>query len=311
MNIEELKEFQKKIIKKNRTCNIIGIFLFIVIASIGAYIILSKNIEPQFIIFSTFIGAIVPIIIITIIKSATVNKDIIKFNREFKKIFVLNSINKVFGNITYNPDRGFTEEFIEKNNILYTGDAFDSNDYIEATYKNIKFVQSDIHISEKREEKDSDGNTDVKWVTIFRGRLMIFDFNKPFKANLQVVSPNLCYMTLTRRTKYNKVTMEDPEFNKRFNVFAENEHEAFYILTPHFMERIKEITNKLDYPIMFYFSNSKLHIAIDDNSDSFEWDPLKPIDEKAILENITSDIKIITSFVDELNLYNDLFKKEA
>ena len=43
----------------------------------------------------------------------------------------------------------------------------------------------------------------------------------------------------------------------------------------------------------------------------FEYDVLKPIDEKQINNNIVRDIKLITDFVNELNLDNDLFKKEV
>ena len=35
------------------------------------------------------------------------------------------------------------------------------------------------------------------------------------------------------------------------------------------------------------------------------------IDEEDIMNNISKDIKLITNFVDELNLDNDLFKREV
>ena len=102
--------------------------------------------------------------------------------------------------------------------------------------------------------------------------------------------------------------MEDNEFNNLFTVFAVSEHEAFYILTPHFMEKIKELTSKLKCGIMLGFVDNKLHIAVNNYKDSFEYNVFRPINEKEIEESITKDIKLITDFVDELNLDNDLFK---
>ena len=102
--------------------------------------------------------------------------------------------------------------------------------------------------------------------------------------------------------------MEDEEFNKRFMVFAESEHEAFYILTPHFMEKIKEITKKLKCEVMFCFVNNKLHIAVDNRDDSFEPNIFRTINEQEIEENITKDIRLITDFVAELDLDNNLFR---
>lgn len=62
---------------------------------------------------------------------------------------------------------------------------------------------------------------------------------------------------------------------------------------------------------MFGFLDNKLYVAADNREDSFEYDVLKPIDEKQINNNIVRDIKLITDFVNELNLDNDLFKKEV
>ena len=76
------------------------------------------------------------------------------------------------------------------------------------------------------------------------------------------------------------------------------------------MEKIKEIKKRLNCDIMLYFSENKLYIAIDNNDDAFEWDVLKPINEQIIEEKTSKDIKLITDLIDELNLGNDLFKKE-
>ena len=103
--------------------------------------------------------------------------------------------------------------------------------------------------------------------------------------------------------------MEDIEFNKDFSVFTDLEHDAFYILTPHFMEKIKNIYKKLDCGLMFCFIDSKLHIAIDNYKDAFEYDVFKKINEEEIKADIMKDIELITNFVDELNLDNNLFKE--
>ena len=140
---------------------------------------------------------------------------------------------------------------------------------------------------------------------------MIFDFNKKFKANIQVASYYFDANSLPWSKKFTRVKMEDIEFNKTFNVYAESEHEAFYILTPHFMEKLKDITKKIKCGVMFCFVDNRLHIAVDNNKDSFEYNVFKPINEQQIEENISNDIKLITNFVDELNLDNDLFRREV
>ena len=308
MNVEELKQLQEQIIKKNKICNIIGLLFFLVSAAIYLIKAIPKNSEIVIIIMVVMIELIFAIIITEYIKSKFNKRNIEKFYKEFKNVFVLKSLNNIFTDITYRPEKGFSRDFIRSIGMIDTGDSFNSNDYISGKYKNISFEQSDIHIQEEHEEEDADGNKETVLETTFLGRVMIFDFNKKFKANIQVTS-YFDANSLPWSKKFTRVKMEDIEFNKTFNVYAESEHEAFYILTPHFMEKLKEIAKKLKCGVMFCFVDNKLHIAVDNYKDSFEYNVFKPINEQQIEENISKDIKLITDFVDELNLDNDLFQK--
>lgn len=311
MSVEELKELQDKIINKNKKCNIIGITIMLIIIISTIFFILTGSFRYKFfVIFAVFFEIIIGLIVIAIIKNGINGKNIEIFNKEYKNIFVLKSLNNVFDDLKYNPKEGLKESVIEHTGMMDMGDRFTSNDYISGKYKNIEFEQSDIEIQEKQEEKDDDGHTRTTWETIFSGRWMIFDFNKKFKANLQVSSLNFIADSLPSIKEYKSVKMEDVEFNKKFSVFTNLEHDAFYILTPHFMENIKNISEKLNCGIMFCFIDNKLHVAIDNSTDSFEYNVLKKIDEQEINNNIIKDIQLITSFVDELNLDNDLFKED-
>lgn len=311
MSIEELKSLQLKIIKKNKICNLIGIIIIGIIMSISIFVALSSGGELFFCFVFLFIELIFSIIILTLTKNIVNGKDIKIFNNEFKNIFVLTSLRKFFGNLAYNYENGFSEEYIQNMGMLDTGDRFNSNDYISGTYKNIKFEQSDICIEEKHEERDSDGNKKEVWDTIFEGRVMVFDFNKKFKSTMQVSTSYFSATSLPSNKQFYNVKMEDIEFNKLFTIYAENEHDAFYILTPHFMQKIKDITRELNCGVMFGFIDSRLYIAINNNEDSFEYNVFKPINEQEIENNIVKEIKLITSFVDELDLDNDLFKTEV
>lgn len=308
MSVEELKQLQQEIIRKNKKDNRIGILVLLILTIITIIFFKIKNMPLFYLLVTSPFALLIYLFILMYIKSKSNGKDIEKFHKEFKNVFVLKSLKNVFEDINYIPEKGFSEEFIDKIGIIDTGDSYYSNDYISGKYKNISFEQSDVHIEERREEENSDGEMEEEWVTTFMGRLMIFDFNKNFKANIQVINWLFSANTLPWGKKFSKVRMEDTEFNNLFTVFAESEHEAFYILTPHFMEKIKELTSKLKCGIMLGFVDNKLHIAVDNYKDSFEYSAYKPINEQEIEENITKDIKLITDFVDELNLDNDLFK---
>ena len=206
-------------------------------------------------------------------------------------------------------------DVIASTKMMYMGDRYSSNDYISGRYKDIGFRQADVHIEEERESTDSDGNTTTYWVTIFRGRWMIFDFNKTFKADLQVCQKffgNNKISNWGNDTKFEKVKLESVDFNKRLNVYAQSDHEAFYLLTPPIMEKIIKLDDMNQGRLLLCFIDNKLHIGLYDGKDSFEHAPVfSQINEEQVRSNISNDIKQITMFIDELDLDNDLFRREA
>ena len=76
------------------------------------------------------------------------------------------------------------------------------------------------------------------------------------------------------------------------------------------MQRIKKLNNMISGKLLFCFIDNKLHIGLYNNKDSFEHSLFSKIDENLAIESVSKDIKMITAFVDELNLDNDLFKTQ-
>lgn len=249
---------------------------------------------------------VISIISVTFVKAFLFGNDVKQFNNEFKHTFVEQALEQVFDHLTYDPTGRIDQSVIRP--MMNIGDAFHSNDYISGTYKEVRFEQSDIHIEEEHRRTDKDGKTETEMETIFQGRWMIFDFNKQFKANIQVVGKQFRNGIIVRSRKTSRVRLEDEAFHQMFSVFSDDEHEAFYVLTPHFMEKLKNISRQLDGTVMFCFVENKLHIAIHNNKDSFEHNIFKVIDEEKIEQNIMKDIKVITEFVDALDLDNTLFR---
>ena len=238
-----------------------------------------------------------------------------RYRTAFKQAYVQRSLQSVFTDLDYHPDWGISYDAIAATKMMYMGDRFHSEDYIHARYKNVRFEQSDVHIEEERQSTDSDGHTHTEYVTIFRGRWMIFDFNKEFRANVQIAQkgfPNAKRKRFFGKKEelFKKVEMESESFNKAFQVFAQDEHDAFYIITPAFMERVQNLAAHNKGKLMFCFVGNRLHIAIHDNKDSFEPGSMfKRPNEEAVTQKLRSEIEVITQFIDELSLDNDLFKR--
>lgn len=309
MSVEELKELQKEIKAEKEKHEKRSKIIVIIVILITYIIIFSliKEISLFLIIFSTmialFIGAFISII--TSPKGLVMKQK--KLSEEFKNTFVRKALNNYFDNLEYNPDKGLDESSIREKGLLSTGDWYSSNDYVSGTYNKIKFERADIHIEKKEERKNSSGEIEEVWVTQFKGPWMIFDFNKKFKFNL-IIQNGYFINYLTGEAK--RIETEDVSFNKEFSIYATDEHEAFYILTPNFMEKIKKISKRLGHGrVRLAFNDSKLHIGINSGDDLFEYNFLEEINEAKIEEKFKKDIKVIIDLIDDLDLTNDLFKE--
>ena len=303
-SVEEIERLRIKAANIIKIGSIISVGLAIVVA-------LSAVISGNFFSLPLAFGILIIGIIVTMVFS---NKPSKEFKLAYKNTFVLQSLKSVFDDLEYNPERGFDYNVIKNTGMMYMGDRYSSNDYVKGKYKNINVEQADVHIEEQVTTTDSDGNTTTHYETLFMGQWMIFDFNKRFSANVQVCGKgfyNAKRGNWGSSLKYKKVEMEDAEFNKMFRVYAMDAHEAFYILTPSLMDRIKKLSNSIKGSILLCFVDNKLHVGISNNKDAFEASLFKKLDESKIISNISSEIKLITNFVDELNLDNDLFRKEV
>ncbi len=225
-------------------------------------------------------------------------KKIKELSNDFKQIYVRNELEKVFPNSKYFFDKGFTEQEVINSKLLRNQDRFSSEDMVTGMFENVSFRCSDVHQKDVRKS-----GKNKKVVTVFQGRLYEFDFFKNFKYNLLLLQPILFGPFLN----YKRVKLESVHFNSELMVFAKDEHEAFYILTPHFMERLLVLDRKYKDKISFSFIDNKLYIAVDNRVDNFDFRPFKPVDSN-LIESYLDEFKDMKEFITLLTLTSRLFK---
>lgn len=107
--------------------------------------------------------------------------------------------------------------------------------------------------------------------------------------------------------------MEDDEFNDRFKVYAKNELDVFYVLTPSVIDKIKKMAHKfLDSDsysgMMFCFSNNYLHIGFSSHKNLYESDLFSEINAEEVEGQLSDELDIIAQFIETLQLNNTLFQ---
>lgn len=294
MNKEDLELLRQIAVKKLTTARIISFILAVIIG------VILSSFQTFFVIL--FFGNFIAIIF--------AHKDVQKFKDTYKQTIILELFKSLFSDIKYLPNEGISRDVLAGTNMIDTGDKFYSDDYVSAKYKNVSFEFSDVEIQE--EYTDSDGDKHI--VTVFEGQWYVFDFNKQFKADLQVCERgfrNAKRGSFFGPNKFSKVELEDIDFNKEFNVYAQNSLDAFYVLTPATMEKIKELNNKVQGKMLFCFINNKLHVGLHSGKNLFEPSLYKKIDIEKNHKQAKEEIQMITHFVDVLDLDNDLFRREV
>ena len=303
ITLGQLEEMRIALKKKYTLFIIIGL----IVVALGVIISIILEWPPMI--------SMVGVMIVFFIALICTSKQAKEYSLAFKNYFVKSALTNIFSDLNYQPDNGIPHSTIASTHMMRMGDRYSSNDLVTGKYKSIGFTQSDVHIEEEHETRDKDGHTHRYYVTIFKGRWMIFDFNKTFKADVQVAQKGFGNNKVgswfaKKEERFQKVEMESQEFNKAFNVYAQQPIDAFYILTPKIMEKIQNLDERNQGKLLLCFIDNKLHVGIYNYEDSFEHKSVfQKTDEEKTRNDIATDIQKITMFVDELELDNDLFKK--
>ncbi len=301
MNIEELEKLRKNITNSYLKIFLIA-FLLLLIPTIG--IIVINTFDTINFLSTIVIPAIFAFVIALVITFLINHKKDKEFKMAFKDYCFRNILSEKFTDISACFEQGLTQEEVEELRLVAMGSNFSSDDYITAKYKDINFKQSDVDI----QQVVSTGKS-TTYIQIFKGQILEFDFNKNFKANIKIVEKGFYSSYGYSPATGDKVKLEDEEFNRMFSVSSTCEQDAFYILTPQFMEKLKNLARQDTDKMAFLFRDNKLYVAVYNNTNSFEHSVFTELVEEKVLANIRKDIKVITDFVDVLTLDNDLFKQ--
>ena len=224
-----------------------------------------------------------------------------RYKTAFKEQVVVKGLESVLDNIFFRPQQKLDEALVKAAALFPRYDVYTGNDYLAADYNGHHFIQSDISLQEKREEtyRDDDGNiqTRTKHITLFRGRLMVLDYNAVSDE------PVVVYARDGRKPKSSEeIQTELDAFNQKFYIVASSPEAALRILTPPVLEGIVLASNKLNYPLYLSFREDKLFVALA-SGDSFE----AAGGDTTLSEQrrkVTDEIKAMLDLIDNLYLIN-------
>ncbi len=187
---------------------------------------------------------------------------------------------KFFGELTFAESKKISEKILEDSGIIPSYTTYNGSDYLSGNYDGVPMEMCEVELKQK-------GNKDREF-TIFRGEMFNIKLKKTFKGKTLVRKDSgfLGNAFGGMFSKLEKVKLEDPKFEKEFEVCGSDQVEARYLLTTAFMERLLTLRDTFDKDgtIQCEFSNDHLFITIATTRDLFEAGPI----EKSCLD--TEDI---------------------
>ena len=235
----------------------------------------------------------------------------------YKNVFVRAAIRDVDPNFNYDPFAGISRKEFRKIGI-YSPDEFRAEDLISGTYNGVEFNLSeaiDIPTDAKLNFGDSAAlnllsTIAFAWETMkdmqaFSGSVLVCEFDKNFSGQTTVAS-----RTLNTKFIGEKERMDDTLFNDEFRVFADDKVEARYLLTPAFMQRLRELKIKYaaEMGVSAAFMDDKFYLFLNGAKNKFETTLFSLPPSLKDAARIKKEILEFLSIIDELNLGLDIFK---
>ena len=196
-----------------------------------------------------------------------------------------------FPDLKWSPNLYGSSSMFKNSFLINDYDYSDYDDIFRGQFKDVNF---DIIESEFTKGSGKDKTT------IFDGVIIKLDMNKNFTGHTVIKPDTLMHTTPSKTLRHTE--LEDIQFEKKFDVFTDDEVEARYLITPSFMERLNAMkvafkANKISCA----FYEKYLLVGLSTKKDLFSICSLfKKIDDPkqffTMFEEILSIIKLIDHF---------------
>lgn len=235
--------------------------------------------------------------------------------REVAKTYkglVVHRVVKALGDgLTYRPESSLTEKaFLAMELFADTPTSFTSEDEIGGRKNNVSYSVHEVRAT-RREQK--------RTVVIFAGLMIRLDFNKNFRGRTSVV-PNgeavstgsLLGRLLSAVGSQQKaaVLLENPVFERVFDVYSTDDQEARYLLTPKLMELVLAANAAQSQgTLRLAFVDNSLYVAIPMRCNYFEASLTETVTPESAVGDLAEVIAFAERLVDEFQLETRLWSR--
>lgn len=231
--------------------------------------------------------------------------------KSYKGLVVRRVVKALGENLTYRAESSLTEKaFLGMELFADTPTSFTSEDEIGGRKNNVSYSVHEVRAT-RREQK--------RTVVVFGGLMIRLDFNKNFRGRTSVV-PNgeavatgsLLGRLLSAAGRPSKaaVRLENPDFERTFDVYSTDDQEARYLLTPKLMELVLAANAAQSQgTLRLAFVDNSLYVAIPMKCDYFEASLSQTVTPESAVGDLAEVIAFAERLVDEFELETRLWSR--
>ena len=206
------------------------------------------------------------------------------------KLEVVGKILKEYKNTieyTYRDKMIDVRDMIKELKLIPSASTFEFTDIIKDDIDGVEYRSMELHAT----HTTSNGKTTTT-VTDFLGKVFEIEYKMEFS-----------YILKEEKWKrvpkgYEFLELEVIDFNSKFNLYTDNNHEIFKVFTPSKIKNMLELEKKHENVMMIVQKTDKLYILLYDNENLFE-DMNNP--KFKIIENYKKQVELLKDYLSVIN----------
>lgn len=137
-------------------------------------------------------------------------------------------------------------------------DRYSSEDLITGNIDGHKIMMGEVHTERRETYTDSDGHTQTRYVTIFHGMFGNVEISSKYNGQIRVHSDKGMLGKIFGNQK--RIEMDSTEFEKYFEVHADDKIQAMQVLTSDIMEEMIDFIKKSKIRFELTINHNQLFI---------------------------------------------------
>ena len=216
------------------------------------------------------------------------------------KIKILPDIASLFGEFTYDVKGKIPMKIMKPSNIIPKHTNYYSEDLFSGEYIGVGINFSEMKLTKRRNKST---------VVVFNGLAILLTHGaRKFHGHTIITKDQGKVGEWFKKQTINlkRANMVDPEFERIFDVYTNDQTEARYLIDPLIIESLKDLYQEYNGDKMLAsFYNDQVLILIESTKNHFEPADIKiPATNEAELLSMKREIEQILSIVDRLSLYD-------